>query len=685
MCKKLFYLIFFVCGVVCADVHLEEGVNQLRNWDFEQGILGLCILQANDAEPSVRRCMIPDVWQIEDYTPEGTGRIELDDREVHSGDFSLKVTTTSIDGVDWHFKAKQEKMSFEAGKKHTIKFWAKAEASRTITVCLQMSHEPWTGYFYESVTLTKQWKEFVLEVVPPVDNDQEHWLAFHSGQSLVTWWLDDVRYYKGGPNNEKESSPSVGSEEYGIQMTGTLEPVALHVEGSMIKTDDGNAVRLQGVNVASLEWSNTGDRQILESVRVAIFDWNSNTIRLPLNQDRWFGEMERQNDGGRLYRLIVDEVVRYISENGCYVIIDLHNFAIEGQAREIHSLPEIYDMPNMKSIDFWKEVAARYANNPAVLFDLYNEPHDESWNVWKFGGWVTTRIMVEATYESPGMQALLDVVRSTGAENIVIAGGLDWGYDLRGIPEYALDDPYGNIVYGTHIYPWKGNEEDWHGRVGHVIGKYPILVGEVGCEPGSVTWSGYDPNTWAVEVLSYINKYRLNWTAWCFHPSAGPPMLKDWTYEPTPYWGDFVKKALEPVPYIPDPLTQALDTSLDFATGGRADWFAQTTTSRYDGDAAQSGDISHRQDSWMQTTVNGAGTVKFYWKVSSEEDYDFLEFYIDGSLQDRISGLVNWEQKTYTISTTRSHTLEWRYMKDGSGNVGSDCGWVDKVEWSTTP
>ncbi len=84
----------------------------------------------------------------------------------------------------------------------------------------------------------------------------------------------------------------------------------------------------------------------------------------------------------------------------------------------------------------------------------------------------------------------------------------------------------------------------------------------------------------------------------------------------------------------------------------------------------------------MQTTVNGRGEVKFYWKVSSEEDFDFLEFYIDGSLQDKISGSEeDWEQQTYTISTSGSHTLEWRYVKDGSGNSGSDCGWVDKVQW----
>ncbi len=128
-------------------------------------------------------------------------------------------------------------------------------------------------------------------------------------------------------------------------------------------------------------------------------------------------------------------------------------------------------------------------------------------------------------------------------------------------------------------------------------------------------------------------------------------------------------------------LSEALDTVLTLTTGGSADWFSQTTTYRHGADAAQSGDISNNQDSWMQTTVSGKGTVKFYWKVSSEEDFDFLEFYIDGSLQEKISGSVNWQQKTYTFYTSGSHALEWRYIKDGSVGSGSDCGWVDKVEW----
>ena len=137
---------------------------------------------------------------------------------------------------------------------------------------------------------------------------------------------------------------------------------------------------------------------------------------------------------------------------------------------------------------------------------------------------------------------------------------------------------------------------------------------------------------------------------------------------------------------VTDSLSEALDTALSFTTVGSADWFGQTTMSYYGEDAAESGDISDDQESWMQTTVSGKGTLKFYWMVSSEEEYDFLEFYIDGVLQEKISGLEEyWEQMTYTISTSGSHVLEWRYMKDSVTDKGSDCGWVDKVEWVNTP
>lgn len=150
-------------------------------------------------------------------------------------------------------------------------------------------------------------------------------------------------------------------------------------------------------------------------------------------------------------------------------------------------------------------------------------------------------------FQSVGMQHLVDVIRKTGARNLVTAGGLDWGYDLFGVLKgFALVERGGNgIIYETHVYPWKNH---WQTKFLDAAARYPVLVGEVGCQPKPMPFenprSFQPPETWAPDVLGCIQKYRLNWTAWCFHPSAAPCLLADWSYAPTPYWGVPVKAAL---------------------------------------------------------------------------------------------------------------------------------------------
>jgi len=133
-----------------------------------------------------------------------------------------------------------------------------------------------------------------------------------------------------------------------------------------------------------------------------------------------------------------------------------------------------------------------------------------------------------------------------------------------------------------------------------------------------------------------------------------------------------------------DELAEGLDIHLDFTTGGDEDWDETSGFSPVYGDDAVSSSYSVKdnEESWMQTTVTGAGTVAFYWKVSSEADSDYLEFYIDSVRQDRISGEQDWAEKSYEITGSGSHTLKWRYVKDSSGSSGSDRGYVDYVRWS---
>jgi alpha-tubulin suppressor-like RCC1 family protein len=133
------------------------------------------------------------------------------------------------------------------------------------------------------------------------------------------------------------------------------------------------------------------------------------------------------------------------------------------------------------------------------------------------------------------------------------------------------------------------------------------------------------------------------------------------------------------------PLPEALDTTnVPWTSSGNAPWFGQTAVSHDGIDAARSGDIGNGQESILQTTLGGPAQLGFWWKVSSEASFDFLEFKLDGISQASISGEVDWQQLSYAIPSG-NHTLVWRYFKDPNGSAGQDAGWVDQVVYSINP
>lgn len=330
-------------------------------------------------------------------------------------------------------------------------------------------------------------------------------------------------------------------------------PKMVKVEGNRLVDPDGNEVWLQGVNAGGMETIPNGAQETKSTV-VAIDEWKSNCIRLPINEAHWFGTgVYSPDDGGKAFRDACDKIVRLAANRGAYVVIDLHRFRA----------------PKAEHVAFWKDCAAHYKDHPAVLFDLFNEPHGISWEVWRNGGWVGEAGKVDESafltaeekkknqgFESVGMQALVDAVRSTGAKNVVIAGGLHWANDLTGIESaaiekgeaksYRLDEKGGNgIMYAWHTYHW---HKGW-ARILPVAAKHPIFLGEVGAAPREeMTFIPFeqkeDPYTFAPDMLGFIQKHRINWTGWCFHPKAGPCMIKSWDYDPTPYWGEFARRAL---------------------------------------------------------------------------------------------------------------------------------------------
>lgn len=115
--------------------------------------------------------------------------------------------------------------------------------------------------------------------------------------------------------------------------------------------------------------------------------------------------------------------------------------------------------------------------------------------------------------------------------------------------------------------------------------------------------------------------------------------------------------------------------------GGETPWIITNNTAYEGSFSARSGSIDNSQSSELSMTleVTNAGLLSFYRKVSSEESYDFLEFYIDGIKKAQWSGEKDWEQISYDI-TTGSHTFLWKYTKDNYQTGGSDAAWIDMIE-----
>jgi hypothetical protein len=126
-------------------------------------------------------------------------------------------------------------------------------------------------------------------------------------------------------------------------------------------------------------------------------------------------------------------------------------------------------------------------------------------------------------------------------------------------------------------------------------------------------------------------------------------------------------------------LGHALDAvHLPFTTAGTG-WFIGVNETNDGIDSAWPRPVPDGGSSTMSTTVTGPGTLRFFWRVSSEEDDDFLSVDIpSASIHHEISGETFWEEMVLTIPPG-THPVTWAYIKGASGSDNQDMAWVDQV------
>jgi hypothetical protein len=352
-----------------------------------------------------------------------------------------------------------------------------------------------------------------------------------------------------------------------------------------LEDGNGKVVQLRGANISGLEggiiwsggtqyWASAGLGTRPDFTKLAA--WKMNAVRLPLNEDSWLGKTVTDQMGDKFalngagYQAEVAASVAAANAAGLYVILDLHwtapaNFAANGQN----------PMGNAdNTVAFWTGVAQAFKGNPAVMFELFNEPYlgttagngvspncftalpnGANYYIRNGGaqafcyqteGTGGSEILVNYSWTQVGYQQLLNAVRATGATNVIIMGGQGYDNDetwwTTNPPTDTLSPP--QIAINYHAYPttWgyemTGTSTQYTAAVSQamlITPGVPVFITEM----GGPTGSGAD-TSWNSNLLKVIDSLGWNVFAWTWNPWGGGAnvLITDAsTYTPTPGLG----------------------------------------------------------------------------------------------------------------------------------------------------
>ncbi|MHA6689826.1 glycoside hydrolase family 5 protein [Devosia sp. A449] len=307
------------------------------------------------------------------------------------------------------------------------------------------------------------------------------------------------------------------------------EPGRIEIVGNRLQWNSA-PLRLAGIAMGDPVYIRAG--RSLDDYRVVAEDWAANCVRISVHPGHW--RYDRM-----LLGQLLDADIAAARARQLFVIVDWHAIGFPDLYEPVP--PPQWGLPAdayLSSIDdaiaFWRGMAERHGSDPAVLFELWNEPVGDERH-WLSDGafWSEFR---------PAWAAITTEIRRI-SDNIVLAAGGRWAHDLTGAAADPLDDA--RTAYAWHVYPNEDRHapDRWFASLGALAEHRPIIVTEWGfcpaCEDG--LQGGFDDFAmpFARDVLDGLG---LGHTAWCYSPGAAPALLRQ---DDTPSsYGRFVRDYL---------------------------------------------------------------------------------------------------------------------------------------------
>ncbi len=308
------------------------------------------------------------------------------------------------------------------------------------------------------------------------------------------------------------SGSSSGQEEDKQEPTGFVEKHGfLSVQGTQLTDQQGNALVLRGV---SLGWHNWWSQFYnKETVSWLNTDWNTNLIRAAIGVDPDGAYIDNPQKAVQCLYNVVDAAI----ENNMYVIIDWHSHTIKQEEAKL----------------FFKQVVTKYKDYPNIIYEIFNEPEQQTWPE------------VKAYSEE-----LIKTIREIDKKNIILVGCPHWDQDIH----LVADDPilgYENIMYTVHFYA-ATHKQELRDRADYALKKgIPVFISE--CASMEATGDGPIDHTSWQQWLSWMETNRISWVTWsvsskdetCSMIKDATSPLSGWQDSDLKEWGRVVKKTIK--------------------------------------------------------------------------------------------------------------------------------------------
>jgi endoglucanase len=252
---------------------------------------------------------------------------------------------------------------------------------------------------------------------------------------------------------------------------------ALMVEGNQMVNKAGIPPQLRGI---SLSWSVWGGKKYYnpEVVSWLTKDFKISLLRASMAVQPQGGYLTNREEQMKLMIVVIDKAI----SEGIYVLIDWHDHNAEQHLEE--------------SKAFFAVMAKKYSGVPNVIYEIFNEPARQSWEVVK-------NYSVE----------VIKTIRQYDSKNIIVVGSPRWDQDV----DVAAKDPivgFGNLVYSFHFYASDPNHQDkLRAKAEMAMSRgLALFVTEWGV--GESNGNGVFDREKTAVWMDWMEKNRMSWALW---------------------------------------------------------------------------------------------------------------------------------------------------------------------------